>query len=71
MADRVFLITGASTRIGPATGAQGYRLVLAAPSEHRLAAAVVDAFGGIDLAWGLNVDFVCVGRGSAARSGQR
>jgi NADP-dependent 3-hydroxy acid dehydrogenase YdfG len=81
--DRVFLITGASSGIGEATARlaakEGYRLVLAARSEDRLAAlaeelgpervlavrcdvtewddqqalaaAALDAFGSIDIAW--------------------
>jgi NADP-dependent 3-hydroxy acid dehydrogenase YdfG len=57
--DKVFLITGASTGIGEATAieaaAAGYRLVLAARSEDRLA-ALVDKLGGEERALAVRCD---------------
>jgi NADP-dependent 3-hydroxy acid dehydrogenase YdfG len=51
----VFLITGASTGIGAATARlaaeAGYRLVLAARARERMAAAALEAFGRIDVAF--------------------
>lgn len=59
MADPVLLITGASTGIGEATAraaaAAGYRLVLAARSEDKLA-ALADELGGPDRALAFRCD---------------
>jgi NADP-dependent 3-hydroxy acid dehydrogenase YdfG len=53
MPDPVFLITGASSGIGAVTArhaaAEGYRLVLAARSEDKLA-ALADELGGLAVA---------------------
>ena len=59
MADRVFLITGASTGIGAATARQaaeaGYRLALAARSEDKIA-ALASQLGGADRAIAVPTD---------------
>lgn len=59
MADEVFLITGASSGIGQETARRaaeaGYRLVLAARREERLA-ALVEELGGVDRAIGVRCD---------------
>jgi NADP-dependent 3-hydroxy acid dehydrogenase YdfG len=59
MADPVFLITGASSGIGAATARQaaeqGYRMVLAARSEDRIA-ALAEELGGPDRALAVRCD---------------